>query len=533
MGLFNDLGEFRTVSDNKRYLTAADLKNQSLIGTWSGRSKLYGDIDLGFDTSKGLLYNIRANLVSSESGYTFNHYFWITKLIPQNTEINLAFYSDVVNQKHFNCDVKINKNILTIVTNGTKISVYIVKLQCYGFLGYLSDRIGPAGIPGPKGDSIPIDSDGNYDVENKKLVNLQIPTDNNDAVSKTYVDTKDASMKTYVDNGDLYHNIATLNEFNLESRDFSNSDNNLQVFDFGGYRDFSKKYHKAKSHAILTLSGSPCVMTVTLRNLSSGHHALRIESIINDQDDHSQFDTDVTMTSDNNISILSTNKIRHDRYAIILNLLFQLTADMSQYNIDITFKHQANKEIALFIYGRRGRGHVNPMIIDNINYQAVSKQYIQNRLSFFRIWHYRGLTSGYQFPSNPSSGDSEAPMFITPNNTSKIKLIGFVSDRDGGGLLPVSDGLEFNIQCSRTDGSNTTHVILQMDLNNAKYDKKLMSIVDGQGVKDCWAINHTFELNSIPNYSNIRLLFVGVKHYKGTPKGNETTLIVSYSQDPV
>lgn len=256
------------------------------------------------------------------------------------------------------------------------------------------------GLKGDKGDNgvgFVLTSDGNYNIENKKLVNLQAPTNDNDAVSKIYLDsipgvsltrsikkagglfmegvrldglpnpppslssatskayvdgqdnivkayvnTKDQAMRNYVNQGDAYRYISTLNEFQLESRDFSNTDNKLSLFDYGGNRDFTNSYHKAKSHAILTLSGSPCVLTVTLRNLLSGPHGLRIEAIINSQDDHSVFDTDVTMTSANNINLLSTDKVRYGNYAISLHLSFELTADMSQHNID---SHLSTKSV--------------------------------------------------------------------------------------------------------------------------------------------------------------------------------------------
>ena len=40
----------------------------------------------------------------------------------------------------------------------------------------------------------------------------------------------------------------------------------------------------------------------------------------------------------------------------------------------ITLSHHANKEIALFLFGRRGAGHVDPMITDNIDYSKDIEQ---------------------------------------------------------------------------------------------------------------------------------------------------------------
>ena len=52
---------------------------------------------------------------------------------------------------------------------------------------------GPQGPPGPKGDKgvgFNLTSDGNYDVVNKKLVNVAEGTNSNDAVNKRQVDNE-------------------------------------------------------------------------------------------------------------------------------------------------------------------------------------------------------------------------------------------------------------------------------------------------------------------------------------------------------
>ena len=141
------------------------------------------------------------------------------------------------------------------------------------------------------------------------------------------------------------------------------------------------------------------------------------------------------------------------------------------------------------------------------------------------------MTNSFQYPAHPSSGDSEAPMFLQPNHTSKISIIGLTSDLDGGGL-DTTDGLEINIQYTMIDGSINQKTILQMDLSDTSKFKKLV-IQDGQSTKHNYSIFHDFYLNTITNYQNIRLLFVGIKQYKGNVHGNETTLIVSYEQEPV
>ena len=111
---------------------------------------------------------------------------------------------------------------------------------------------------------ISLDSNGNYNVNNKRIINIAEPIENDDAVSKkfldkipgvsltrsikaagglflegqpldglplpktdssatskSYVDNKDTAMKTYVNAGDMYRSISTINEFKFESTDVS------------------------------------------------------------------------------------------------------------------------------------------------------------------------------------------------------------------------------------------------------------------------------------------------------------------------
>ena len=49
---------------------------------------------------------------------------------------------------------------------------------------------GPPGPKGDKGDALKSDANGNYDMENKKLVNVGQGTNNNDVVIKSHLDTK-------------------------------------------------------------------------------------------------------------------------------------------------------------------------------------------------------------------------------------------------------------------------------------------------------------------------------------------------------
>ena len=55
-------------------------------------------------------------------------------------------------------------------------------------------QIGPRGLPGPKGDGFKLNSNGNYDMENKKLVNVKQGTNNDDVVTKSQLDSEIAKI---------------------------------------------------------------------------------------------------------------------------------------------------------------------------------------------------------------------------------------------------------------------------------------------------------------------------------------------------
>ena len=62
----------------------------------------------------------------------------------------------------------------------------------------------------------------------------------------------------------------------------------------------------------------------------------------------------------------------------------EVTNEVRNYLLGIDIEHVPNK-IALFIFGRRGEGHVDPQIIDNINYYEKIK-----------IPEYKSFMSGYR-----------------------------------------------------------------------------------------------------------------------------------------
>ena len=302
--------------------------------------------------------------------------------------------------------------------------------------------IGATGPQGPKGDNgtgFTLDSNGNYNMDNKKLTNVKEPTADNDAVNKKfldkipgvsltrsvkaagglfmegervdglpdpppsynsaasksyvdkkhtdttsfirnklvdvkkYVDGKDTAMKTYVNQGDMYKHISTINEFKFENADFSNPVN-VGVFIFGEYRDFTKRYHNANSHVVVTLTGRPASFMVKLKNLKAGSYGFRVDGIINPVDSNEHFDLDINTVNTTFITSKTRYKDKINPHAIIIDVEIALKADVNEMYFRITLSHLANKEIALFLFGRRGAGHVDPMIIDNIDYSKVIEQ---------------------------------------------------------------------------------------------------------------------------------------------------------------
>ena len=280
------------------------------------------------------------------------------------------------------------------------------------------------GIKGEKGDpgiGFLLDSNNNYNIQNIKLTNVKEPTDDKDAVNKKFldkipgvsltrsirlanglflegmridglpnpppsltsatskeyvrscVDGKDTAIREYVNQGDMYRAISTKNEFNFVPSDFRD-DSNFSVFNYDQYRDFASKYHNAKAHVLCSLSKTPANLSITLRSLKRGIYGFRIEGIVDPKDDTSNFD--LTIRTPNTDLIISKTRYKDkiDFNTIIIDIEFELKVDIKQLLIILTLTHVLNKEIALFIYGRRGAGHVDPMIIDNVDYSKVVEQ---------------------------------------------------------------------------------------------------------------------------------------------------------------
>ena len=158
------------------------------------------------------------------------------------------------------------------------------------------------------------------------------------------------------------------------------------------------------------------------------------------------------------------------------------------------------------------------------NSSAVSKAYIDNKTSFFRVWSYSGLTNSFKFPCHPTSGWVTCFMLNNPSSNSKISIVGIHCDNDSGGLNTSTDGLEFQLQYITSDGGVHTQTIFQADLQNyTRY-----SINDGQGLTHNFSFLYSYNLNSLPNYQNIKVCNIGIRQYKGNIKGNETTVVCGF-----
>ena len=66
-------------------------------------------------------------------------------------------------------------------------------------------------------------------------------------------------------------------------------------------------------------------------------------------------------------------KEKIDPHAVAMDMEIEVTNEVSNYLFRIDIEYVPNNEIALFIFGRRGEGHVDPQIIDNINYYEKIK----------------------------------------------------------------------------------------------------------------------------------------------------------------
>ena len=221
-------------------------------------------------------------------------------------------------------------------------------------MGLFNDEIhtiADQGERGPPGIGFTSISEGNFDLRKKRLTSVGDPKDDSDSTTKKYVDLND-----------MYRSIHTKNEFLLTSSDFS-TDGSFLVFVFGKYSDYSRKYHNTHSHVACSLSRSPGQITLNLGRLAQGIYGLRVEAITDPKNDSGSLDLVVSHNSDTTLKY--KEKLEQNVCVTDTRLVVN---DETNTHVIITVYYVANKEIALFIFGRRGEGYVDPQLLDNLLY---------------------------------------------------------------------------------------------------------------------------------------------------------------------
>ena len=159
------------------------------IGKYVGSLKTVGSsVDLGFDSSKGQLFSFGMKVGKDTSTTLGQTKFTITKLCDQNVNIALTPFYDVNQKKTYTYRVNLNGSDITLVTGNDLEPVNIVEVECFAIMGYLTNRVGPAGPVSPAGRGIILDDDGNPDFIGKRLTDVGEPQNDNDAVIKSFLD---------------------------------------------------------------------------------------------------------------------------------------------------------------------------------------------------------------------------------------------------------------------------------------------------------------------------------------------------------
>jgi len=152
-------------------------------------------------------------------------------------------------------------------------------------------------------------------------------------------------------------------------------------------------------------------------------------------------------------------------------------------------------------------------------WQTIRKN--TKRIDIWRDWHYKGISSKYR--TNPDIINTSSCIYTIPNETSVITIQTLTIDDDGG-LVPKNT-IVFGIEYTTSNGSRTSKQIDWHYLNN-RY-----KIIDGQGEKYVYEINFGYYLSNIPNYKDIRIFSIWIAQGTGIVKGNETSVLVNYTQD--
>jgi len=148
------------------------------------------------------------------------------------------------------------------------------------------------------------------------------------------------------------------------------------------------------------------------------------------------------------------------------------------------------------------------------------------RINIWRDWNYKGIGNIYV---NPNNLESSSCIYTIPNETSVITIQTLTTDDDGhsNSRLVSNDGIAFGIRYTTISNVNYTKQIDIDYLNNNNRYK----IIDGQGVKYVFEINTGYYLSNLPNYKDIRVFWLIIGQVSGVVKGNETSVLINYTQD--
>ena len=253
-------------------------------------------------------------------------------------------------------------------------------------------------------------------MQDGRIEGLPDPVSEFDATRKKYVDDRDKVMKDEmkdfsrtedqkltqkIEEGDKFKSIHTKNMLDLKSDDFSTGATQFNVSLFGEERDLTQKYHNSKTHIVCSLQRNIGLISVDIGVLKPGKYGLRVEGIIDTKDDGSRFDIDVCTFTTPDMITRTRYKEKIDPHAVAVDMEIEVRNEVRNYLFGIDINHVPNKEIALFIFGRRGERHVDPQIIDNINYYEKIK--IPEYKSFMARDRRKsiGMTNGLDTP-NPA-----------------------------------------------------------------------------------------------------------------------------------
>ena len=96
-------------------------------------------VDLGFDSSKGQLFNFGMKIGTDTSAALGSTKFTIAMLCRQNVNIVLTPFYDVNQKKTYTCRVNLNGSTMTLVSGNDLMPVNIVEVDCFAIMGYLTE----------------------------------------------------------------------------------------------------------------------------------------------------------------------------------------------------------------------------------------------------------------------------------------------------------------------------------------------------------------------------------------------------------